>query len=224
MFRFLINKSKDCKVPLKVDLREAVLLAKEYDESDDAVSKHVMEPKGFVFHESRCGSTLVANSLVAMDPLKNRVYSESHPPIQALKACGEKNHLCDGNQAIDLFRDVVYLMGRTDDVREENLFFKIQSIGSKNIAIAREAFPNIPWIYVYRDPVQVMMSHLKNGNKHANCVRHLDRSSGVVRDKMHSKGLSIQSLSGEEKCALHLVSENTKFSYEIIFTLKTFLI
>lgn len=204
MFRFLVNNSNDCKVPLKIDLREAALSAKEYDQSDDAVNKHGMEPKGFVFQESRCGSTLVANSLVAMDPLKNRVYSESPPPIQALKSCGEKNRLCDGKQAVELFRDVVYLMGRTDDAREENLFFKIQSIGSKNIAVAQEAFPNIPWIYVYRDPVQVMMSHLQGGKKQANCVRQLNRSSELVIDKIHSLGLNIKSLSVEEKCALHL--------------------
>lgn len=37
-------------------------------------------PRGFVYHETRCGSTLVANMLAA--PSSNRVFSESKPPVQ----------------------------------------------------------------------------------------------------------------------------------------------
>lgn len=204
MFRFLVQESTSCSTPLEVDLNEAVRKAKEYDFSHG--TKHHMEPKGFVFHESRCGSTLVANSLAAMDPSKNRVYSESHPPLQALKSCGDDETSCNGNQAVQLFRDVVYLMGRTNDPIETNLFFKIQSLGSKNIAIAQEAFPSVPWIYVYREPVQVMMSHVKDGVRHANCVRQLSRSSSMVKNILISKGLTFSSLTPEQKCALHLVS------------------
>lgn len=37
-------------------------------------------PRGFVYHETRCGSTLVANMLAGLEP--NRVFSESKPPVQ----------------------------------------------------------------------------------------------------------------------------------------------
>ena len=211
MFRFLVQQSAGCNKPLQVDLNEAVQKAKEYDISHG--TQHHMTPKGFVFHESRCGSTLVANSLAAMDPSKNRVYSESHPPLQALQSCGDDQTLCNGNQAVQLFRDVVYLMGRTNDPMEENLFFKIQSLGSKSIAIATEAFPTVPWIYVYRDPVQVMMSHIKDGVRHANCVRQLARSNSMVKNILNSKGLTFSSLTPEQKCALHLVSSHTIFQF-----------
>ena len=130
MFKDLQNKSKDCpRSRVQIDLFAAVSTAREYDAKDQGVSINAMDPKGFVFHESRCGSTLVANSLAVFDAKKNRVYSESGPPITAVKAFNSKFE----KESIQLVRDVIYLMGRTNDLQEENLFFKIQSIGSKSI-------------------------------------------------------------------------------------------
>ncbi|CAN0443494.1 unnamed protein product, partial [Hapterophycus canaliculatus] len=44
-----------------------------------------LPPKGFVYHETRCGSTLVANMLAALPP--SRVFSESKPPTQVRGDC-----------------------------------------------------------------------------------------------------------------------------------------
>ena len=46
---------------------------------------HTLDPAGFVFHESRVGSTLVAN-LLASDP-SNLVYSEAAPPANIVMQC-----------------------------------------------------------------------------------------------------------------------------------------
>ena len=40
------------------------------------------------------------------------------------------------------------------------MFFKVSSIGAKRINVMQTAFPSVPWLFVYRDPVQTMMSHL----------------------------------------------------------------
>jgi len=53
-------------------------------------------------------------------------------------------------------------MSRTDDHREERVFFKFQSSLSTKIRTFQKAFPDIPWLYSYREPVQVMMSHIKD--------------------------------------------------------------
>ena len=80
-----------------------------------------------------------------------------------MKACGagqDGDKECDREKSNRLIQDVVYLNGRTNDMRETRMFYKIQSIGTTFIHNLREAFPDVPWIFVYRDPVQVMMSHI----------------------------------------------------------------
>ena len=63
MFKDLIRTSSECKrTTFEYDLWQAVQDAKEYDSSNGA-STHAMSPKGLVFHESRCGSTIVPRSM-----------------------------------------------------------------------------------------------------------------------------------------------------------------
>ncbi len=208
MFRFLVSQS-GCdgrKNNVVVDLAHMTEKAKAYDESlqqRNRTDVRPMGPTGFVFHESRVGSTLVANSLTAMNPSANRVYSESNPINTALKS--------DNPQ---LLRDVVYLMGRTNRPEEEHMFFKVSSIGTKRISIMREAFPETPWIFVYREPVQTMMSHLdpakvsvsKNGRIQAVCTRARHGPPQDLHDLVEQQGRHIDELSDQEFCAAHLAS------------------
>jgi len=216
MYKYLIDKSRLCRNKETVDLYEAVQMARDYDlkqqpertgDDDDKVPYvHAMEPKGFVFHESRCGSTLVANSLAAFDPDLTRVYSESGPPVEAAKAFNKDRR----DSSVQLLRDVIYMMGRTNDPSEENLFFKIQSIGSKSIWAFREAFPTTPWMYVYREPVQVMMSHVAEaGTRRAVCLRTLNRPAQDLKQlvsRIDGKPFENNSLTSEEHCAAHLAT------------------
>ena len=125
MFRFIVQKSPDCDKPTQFDLKKVAYLARMRDEeveSEDYGPK-VLNLTAVAFHESRCGSTLVANSMIAMDPEKHRTYSESSPPIKALHFCDDMDR-CNQDLAVSLFKDTVYLMSRTDDHREERLFFR----------------------------------------------------------------------------------------------------
>ena len=217
MFRDVVNKSDGCQNGenvITVDLQEAVTLAREFDafakENEfDAMYYNVpnqLQLKGVVFHESRCGSTLAANTMMAMNPLKHRVYSESSPPIAAIKACGELYEECSVEASVNLLRDVIYMMGRSADTNEENLFFKFQSITTRNMDSFRKAFPEVPWIYLYREPVEVMMSQLKGLQlKNANCVRSHVHSEMITRFVARS-GYHYQDLKDEEWCAIHLAT------------------
>jgi hypothetical protein len=209
MFRDLVSHSPSCRNPFELDLKQVVNEIRRID-NDNANSNeknnnsHTLYPTGFVFHESRCGSTLVANSLAAMNPTKHRVYSESSPPIVALRACGFEGQDCPEGRAVELVQDVIYVMGRTDRPEEEDMFFKIQSIGSRYLPVFLEAFPDTPWIYVYRDPVQIMMSQLANGENRANCVRQLRDVPQKRVEKLLEDGKVVENLPAVEKCALHL--------------------
>lgn len=207
MFKDLIHASPKCqRTTFDYDLWQSVQEAKAYDANNET-NTHAMSPKGLVFHESRCGSTLVANSLAAFDPDTTRVYSESGPPIDAAKAYSSAYQ----TQSVQLMQDVLYMMGRTSNPLEENLFFKIQSIGVKSMKFFREAFPDVPFAFVYRDPVQVMMSHLKTrGTTRAVCLRQWKRPARDTKDLVKKtegfKDVSINSLSSEEFCAAHLAT------------------
>jgi hypothetical protein len=208
MFRDLVAKSPDCsKTKYRVDLSQVASLARALDAEDGQSVTKSLELSGVVFHESRCGSTLVANALIGMNPAKHRVYSESAPPIAALRGvCGEEYQHCSENQAAILLQDTLYLMGRTHDLNEERVFFKIQSVGTRAISVFQQAYPQVPWMFVYRDPVQVLMSQLAQGSKNANCVRGRQQPANAITELVAREGFRVQSLSNVEYCAAHLAS------------------
>jgi len=213
MFRDLVSKSPRCKkTTQKVFLKDIATMARQMDRDNQRQPTSLQVPKplnisGVVFHESRCGSTLVANSLIGMNPTQHRVYSESPPPVTAMRICGEDYSLCSKQQAAAILRDTLYMMSRTNDPKEQRVFFKIQSVGSRHIEVFREAFPDTPWIFVYREPVQVMMSHLKYGIRRANCLRSHHNPPPVTQNliKRHGRDNTAQ-LSPQEFCAAHLAT------------------
>lgn len=247
MFRDMVGKSPMCEgdydeknpednrddVPrgrVRFDLKEIADMARQADKYGDFPYTKNLDLKGVVFHESRCGSTLVANSLIAMNPVKHRVYSESAPPITALGTCAqaidgdEEESPCSIDQGAKVLRDVMFLMGRSSDSKEERYFFKIQSAGTQKIAIFRRAFPATPWIFVYRDPVQVMMSHFAQGSRSAVCLRSRRNPPRILQRLARKRGYTpleegeddgsgsddreseLESMGPHEYCAAHLAT------------------
>jgi len=203
MSRLLIRSSCNYHNTFSYDLKKIVELATT---NDNLYNVHAMEPTAFVFHESRCGSTLVANALTAMNPEEHRVYSESGTLGMAIRVCGIGGNDCPPRRAVELVQDIVYMLGRTNDPKEKRLFFKIQSSGVKYNDVLTKAFPNTPWMFVYRDPVQVLMSQFSHGTRTALCVKHFTRSTTPqsIVTFLGSIGRDVRSLSEVEICALHL--------------------
>ena len=217
MFKMLVQES-GCNRGENLFTMDLADVARKLDESEneeESMGISVMPPAGFVFHESRVGSTLVANALTAMDPDGHRVYSESDPINRALAACGDGFTKCDMETNVELLRDVVFLMGRTSSPSEKRMFFKVSSVGSKRIDVMRQAFQYVPWLFVFRDPVQTMMSHIdpmkkktvRGGLPPAVCLRSRHRPADDLRRLvfLNNPGKQAEQLSDEEFCAAHLV-------------------
>ena len=221
MFRDLIEKSSMCSsTSVSVDFYDMVRAAKEYDAAFVAGTKtnkidtavQAVPPTGVIFHETRCGSTLVANMLASFAPENSRVYSESPPPVTAIRACDMQ--ACNPQLQQKLIQDVFYMMGRT--VRKEKpqyVFYKIQSIGVMNIDKFTEAFPSVPWVYLYRDSVEVMQSHVgvtgkiaASGRRKPVCARNYGGKyqPPTTLQLIERKRKDINELTLVEYCAAHL--------------------
>jgi hypothetical protein len=101
MFKDLMVLSKCSGANYKSE-RMSVLW-KEYEENAGGLKHNV--PTAFVFHESRVGSTLVANTFGSDS--RSLVFSESPPPVAALLRCTQ----CTSGQGKDRFRKLLLLMG-----------------------------------------------------------------------------------------------------------------
>ena len=186
MFRDVLAKSPDCN-PVWLDVAEIAARARAFDEhvsaGDRNIKPHTLTLGGVVFHESRCGSTLVANLLQAARPAQHRVYSESPPPVEALR----QGSRFPRQVVVPLVHDVIYLMSRSTDPAETHVFFKIQSVGTRELPTFMAAFPDTPFLFVFRDPVEVLMSHFAAGPKRvaqANCARSYAHPPAVVTARL----------------------------------------
>jgi len=111
-----------------------------------------LRPRGLIFHMSRCGSTLVSQMLAALP--RNVVLSEPTPIDQILHAAGR---LSD-NQIAILLRGMTAALGRRRGAQERDLFVKLEGWHVLRLPLIRRAFPDVPWVFLYRDPLEVLAS------------------------------------------------------------------
>lgn len=119
-----------------------------------------IEPCGFIFHMSRCGSTLVSQMLAA---LPEHIVLSEPPPLDALLRT-------DRNGATDDQR-IAWLRGWMSAISqprhgEQRLYVKLDAWHIFDLPILRRAFPETPWIFLYRNPVEVMVSAMKVPGMH----------------------------------------------------------
>ena len=113
-----------------------------------------LRPAGFVFHLSRCGSTLVAQ-ILASSP-RHRVLSEA-PPIDQLLAHDAAAGLPRPRRVARL-RALVNTYARRRFPEERHLLIKWDAWHTLHLDIIQEAFPDTPWIYLHREPVEILVS------------------------------------------------------------------
>jgi hypothetical protein len=118
-------------------------------------------PSGFVFHASRCGSTLVSNMLGALDA----TIVASEPPV------------LDGILRADV------MAGVDDETRrrwlgwaidclgqlgggERRVFVKFDAWSTRDIGLVRSVYPDVPCVFVYRDPAEIIASQMRMRGAH----------------------------------------------------------
>lgn len=113
-----------------------------------------LPPAGFIFHLSRCGSTLLAQLLAELP--RNVVLSEAPPLDTVLQATGVSE-----TQRIEWLRGMVSALGQPRAGLETHVWIKFDSWHVLQLPLIERAFPGVPWVFLYRDPVEILVSHAR---------------------------------------------------------------
>lgn len=119
-------------------------------------------PAGFVHHMSRCGSTLIAQMLGA-DP-HHVVLSEPEPLDAVVRWAMTSGAPLD--EQVAALRAIVAALGRDRSGRTQRVFFKLDSWHVLALPLFRAAFPETPWVFAYRNPVEVLVSQRRQRGIH----------------------------------------------------------
>jgi hypothetical protein len=176
-----------------------------------ADSRPHLAPTGFIFHMSRCGSTLVSQMLAAS--ARHIVISEAEPIDAVVQARRARPDLTE-EQHVAALRAMVGALGEVRTGDEQHFFVKLDSWHALALPLFRRAFPDTPWIFLYREPVEILVSqqqsrgiHMVPGslrdlfdqepsetgwNPEAYCARVLARiGESVLRNYTPGKGLLV---------------------------------
>jgi hypothetical protein len=120
-----------------------------------------IRPSGFVFHSSRCGSTLLANAGRSISG--SIVISEANAIDQLVARFITDNEPRDVKRAIysALLKAVMSAFGQTMTGIERHLIVKFSCSSTSKLEQIARIWPDVPWVFVYRDPVETIVSNLK---------------------------------------------------------------
>jgi len=153
-------------------------------------------PTGFIFHSSRCGSTLVANACRSLngsvviaeapviDKIVSRFFTDAEP--------GSTKELL----YLLLLKAAVNVLGqqRTEGQR---FFVKFACTSTLQMNRVRRIWPDVPFVFLYRDPIEVIVSNLRSIPEWLNPESNPATAAAIV-------GVSeseVCSLTQEEFCA-----------------------
>ncbi|MFJ7797083.1 sulfotransferase family protein [Pseudomonas sp. NPDC096950] len=126
--------------------------------SDWQVTSPGLAPSAFIFHASRCGSTLISQMLARLDD--HIVISEA-PPLDALLRsdlpAAERRRAIEG---------LLSAYGQRRVGSEQRLVIKLDAWNIAELPLLRECFPDTPWMFLYRDPLEIAVSHLRRPGMH----------------------------------------------------------
>lgn len=117
-----------------------------------------IKPTGFIFHMSRCGSTLVSRMLASLE--QNVAISEASPLDWMIRANVRRPEITS-TEHINWIRWMTGALAQKREPCAEHFFVKFDAWHTLYFDLIEEAFPDVPWIFIYRNPAEVLVSHEK---------------------------------------------------------------
>jgi Aspartyl/Asparaginyl beta-hydroxylase len=123
-----------------------------------------VEPTAFIFHISRCGSTLLTQ-LLSTD--ERHIAVAEAPLLDAILNLYNKEKDISESNIDDIFQASVHLLGRKRTGKEAHFFIKLDSWHAFFYPILRRLYPSTPFILLCRTPEEVFYSQKKQAGLHA---------------------------------------------------------
>lgn len=111
-----------------------------------------LQPDAFIFHSSRCGSTLLTQLLAT---LQSCIVISEAPVIDAAV------RMCHRHHDIDILKSTVRALGQRRYRMEQHYFVKLDAWHINQLPLFRRAFPLTKFYFVYRHPVEILLSHCR---------------------------------------------------------------
>jgi len=152
-------------------------------------------PTGFIFHSSRCGSTLVANACRAVS--NSIVLSEAHPIDKLIaRFITDADHTVKESLYSVFLRGAAHALAQRRKGNEQHLFIKFACCSVAQLERIKRIWPNVPWLFLYRDPVETIVSNLKDVPPWL-----VDSDRRVLASITNTSPAEIAEMSLEELCA-----------------------
>lgn len=120
-------------------------------------------PTDFIFHVSRCGSTLLASLL---GELPGALVLSEPPPVDSLVCADDRQPRLAPDRQAALLRGMMSALGQRRTSGQNQLFVKFDAWNALHFPLMRVAFPEVPWVFLYRDPVEVLVSAIRQRGLH----------------------------------------------------------
>lgn len=117
-----------------------------------------IKPTGFIFNMSRCGSTLVSRMLASLE--QNVAISEASPLDWMIRANVRRPEITS-EEHLNWIRWMTGALAQKRVACAEHFFVKFDAWHTLYFDLIEEAFPDVPWIFLYRNPAEVLVSHKK---------------------------------------------------------------
>jgi hypothetical protein len=146
-------------------------------------------PDGFIFHLSRCGSTLVSQMLGS---LPGTIVVSEPAPLDSVVQLLNANPGVPIEERARLLRAMVGALGRDRTGDGRHYVVKLDSWHALALPLFRHAFPETPWIFLYRDPVEIIVSQMR--------IRGMQATPGTMPQDLYGI-VGGENMSAEEYCA-----------------------
>jgi len=160
-----------------------------------------------IFHQGHSGAGLISNALSgAFD--STLVVSEHQALHSALSACDVihnryKSDNCSSSKQEKLIKDIITLLGRTDDMSVEHLFLKFESASTAYLSTIRKLYPTAKWTFSYRKAEETLSKSMER-KRNVTCLKAKRNPTMALANKSSANNLDLEQLSSHEVCALHL--------------------